>query len=245
MALHRSAGSRREDGFTLIEALVALAVVAMVVLTFLGIRTEALVDATWARNWRLAREIAEERMSEIQAGGHESPPQSGQEISLEEKYAKYWGYKVVIGETDVGDAETEIANLAAGEDEGASERNDWERNRELYRKAKSLGMSEMEYRDKVADDEEARKLEEKAPSETDLEDVGVIVYFPKVNADHEGDRDALMIKAKVSTLAISGMTPEQAKALAESRGETASGGSSGNGSLPSSSSGGSSGKGGG
>ncbi|MFO1078725.1 MAG: type II secretion system minor pseudopilin GspI [Planctomycetota bacterium] len=217
---------RRDDaGFTLIEVLVALAVVSMVVLTFLGIRTTSLVDATYARNWRLAREIADERMSELQAGAHESPPQSGNEVSLGDKYEDGWSYKIVVGETDVTDAETEVANLASGESDEATERNEWERSREQYRKAKSLGMSQQEYQDKLYDDETQRKLLEETPSETELVDVGVIVYFPKVNADREGDRNALMIKAKISTLAISGMTPEQAKSLAETRGEASGGGS--------------------
>ena len=49
------AGPRAERGFTLVEALVALAIVSMIVISYIGIRTTALIDATQARNWRLAR----------------------------------------------------------------------------------------------------------------------------------------------------------------------------------------------
>lgn len=207
----------REDGFTLIEALVALAIVAMVVLTFLGIRTTALIDASYARNWRLAREIAEERMSELQAGHHEVAPESGQVISLEDKYAEGWSYKIVIGESSVAEVESD---LAAGEDGVASERAEWEQNREQYRKARAEGMSYMEYQDKLYEEENERQREERAPSETEFEEVAVVVYFPKLEPDHPGEQDSLMIKARVSTLAISGLTPEQAQAMAQARGQS-------------------------
>ncbi|MCA8953799.1 MAG: prepilin-type N-terminal cleavage/methylation domain-containing protein [Planctomycetes bacterium] len=210
----------REDGFTLIEALVALAIVAMIVLTFLGIRTTALIDATYARNWRLAREIAEARMSELQAGHHEVAPESGQSISLADKYEDGWSYKIIVGESAVADAESEIADLAAGGEGEASERSEWERGREDYRKARAEGLSYQEYQDKLYEEQTARDLEEQAPSEDDVEEVAVIVYFPKLDAEHEGEQDALMIKARISTLAISGLTPRQAQAVAESRGQT-------------------------
>ena len=48
----------------------------------------------------------------------------------------------------------------------------------------------------------------------------MVVYFPKFDPDYEGQKEALLIKARVSTLAISGLTPDQANALSRSRGET-------------------------
>lgn len=205
-------------GFALIEALVALAIVALVVITFLGIRTEALVDATHARNWRLAREIAEEKMSELRAGARETPPQSGMEVKLD-KYDG-WSFKILIGETSVSNEESLIADAAAGEDTAASERAEWQRDREQYRKASSQGLSYAEYQDKLMEEEAQRKLEDKAPTETDFEEVAVVVYFPKLNAEYEGEKDSLMIKSRVSTLALAGLTPEQAEAVAAAKGET-------------------------
>jgi hypothetical protein len=64
-------------------------------------------------------------------------------------------------------------------------------------------------------------MEEKAPSEDEVEEVGVVVYFPKMDADYEGERDSLLIKARLSTLALSGLTPKEATVLAESKGEAA------------------------
>jgi type II secretion system protein I len=210
--------AQRASGFALIEALVALAIVALVVITFLGVRTEALVDATHARNWRLAREIAEEKMSELQAGARETPPQSGVEVPLE-KY-EHWSFKIMIGETSVSEVESQLADAAAGENTEASDRAEWQRDREQYRKASAKGLSYTEYNDKLIEEEAARKLEEKAPSETEFEEVAVVVYFPKLNADYEGEKDALMIKSRISTLALAGLTPEQAEVVAAAKGET-------------------------
>ena len=61
-------------GFTLIEALVAMAILAVVVIHFLGTRTNALIDSAEARNWRTARELAEHYLSEIAAGALELRP---------------------------------------------------------------------------------------------------------------------------------------------------------------------------
>ncbi|MCA8973796.1 MAG: prepilin-type N-terminal cleavage/methylation domain-containing protein [Planctomycetes bacterium] len=210
-----------EAGFTLIEALVALAIVATVVISFLGIRTKALVDTMYARNWRLAREIAEERMSELQAGAHDTPPESDQEISLADKYEEGWSYKVVIGESAVADVESNLAEMAAGDDSAASERAEWEQNRERYRKAQASGLSSREYEDRLFEEAE-RRLEDTPPTETDFEEVAVVVMFPKLDPDQPGERDSLMIKARVCTLAISGLTPEQAEARAEALGQSSS-----------------------
>ncbi len=210
----------REDGFTLIEALLAMMIVALIVISFLGVRTHALIDATQARNWRLAREIAEEKMSELRAGALEVAPQSGNTISLAEKYEEGWSYKVVIGESAVADLEGELANEAGADDSGRTERLEWQRNREDYRRANQKGLSYSEYQDQRAEEDYRQRMEEKAPSETDFEEVAVVVYFPKLNPDYEGQKDYLVVKAKLSTLALSGLTPEQAEAVAQAKGES-------------------------
>lgn len=207
---------QRQAGFTLLEAMVAMAIVAMVVLSFLGIRTTALVDATQARNWRLAREIAEERLSEVQAGAFETPPRSGEELPLE----KYPGFslKFVIGETAIGQLETELADSAAAEDEGAGDRLAWQRNREQFRRASSKGLSAIDFQEQQLAAEEQRRREEKPPSETEFEEIAVVVYFPKLNATQPDQRETLLIRARLSTLALSGRTPDQAAALAAAQG---------------------------
>ncbi|MFN7587450.1 MAG: prepilin-type N-terminal cleavage/methylation domain-containing protein [Planctomycetota bacterium] len=207
-----------ERGITLLEALVAMMLMALVVTSFIGIRTDALVDATQARNWRLAREIAEEKMSELQAGARETPPENGSKVTLE-KYEGF-SYKIVIGEAGVADIESEIATSSAGEDPEARDRADWQRRREDYRRASERGLSAMELSEQRAEDVNMR-LAEKTPSETDFEEVAVVVYFPKIGASYEGEEDTLLIKARLSTLAIRGYTPQEAQQEGSTRGTSA------------------------
>ncbi len=215
-----------EGGFTLIEALVALGIVATIVISYIGIRTTALIDATQARNWRLAREIAEEKMSELQAGAREVPPTSGETVKLPD----YEGFefKIAIGESEVADIEAEVGAAAAGNSEEANERVDWQRDREDYRRAQSRGLSAADYQDKREEDV-ATRLAEKAPSATEFEEIAVVVYFPKLDPEYPGQKDALLVKARMSTLALSGLTPEQAAAIAVSKGQTPESGAGGSG----------------
>ena len=209
----RNGGSQDpEAGMLLVEALVAMVIVAIVTISYIGIRTDALIDATRARNWRLAREIAEEKMSGLKAGAHEIQPESGQIIPID-KYEGF-SFKIVLGETGVADVEAEVANEAAGDDTEARDRIEWDRNREDMRRANDRGMNQQEYEDSQFDDIEER-LAENAPNETDLEEVAVVVYWQKLDGDFPGQQEALLIKARISTLAISGMTPDQAMTMQE------------------------------
>ncbi len=232
MAPHRMVRRRCVDqaGFTLIEAIVAMMIVAMVVIEYIGIRTSALIDATEARNWRLAREIAEEKMSELQAGARETPPESGELVRIE-KYEGF-AYKIVIGESAVADVEAEAAQSGADSGSPAGERLDWQREREDYRRAREQGISRSEYDDKRAEDDYRLRSAAKAPSATDFEEVAVVVYFPKMNGDYEGQQDNLLIKARLSTLALSGLTPTQAETLAASNGKAVSAPVDGGGGIP-------------
>lgn len=211
-----------EGGFTLLEAVVALAIVAMVVIGYLGIRTSAVADGLEARNWRLAREIAEEHLSEVLAGALETPPQSGIEQRLDEKYPDF-SYQIVIGESAIGELEAQIATEAAEEDPQQRDRSEWQQNRDTFRKASSRGLTALEYQDQLAAEEYERRIDSKAPSETEFEQVAVVVFFPKLNARFEGQRESFIIKSKISTLALSGLTPEQARQIAESQSGEAGG----------------------
>jgi type II secretory pathway pseudopilin PulG len=210
---------RSEAGFTLIEALVALMIVAMVVIEYIGIRTTALIDATQARNCRLARELAEEKMSELQAGARETPPESGTEVNIE-RY-KGFSYKIGVGESEVAKLEGEVGTNAAGENTQANDRLEWQHDRESYRKASAKGLSYTDYNDKLLADDYQRKMAEEAPSADKFEEVAVVVYFPKMPPDYPDQKDSLLIKARLSTLALSGLTPKQAESVAQSKGQAA------------------------
>ena len=220
--MHRARCSpgHTENGFTLLEAVIALGIVALIVTGYLSLRTSALADGIEARNWRLAREIAEEKMSELLAGAHETRPQSGVPVPLEEKFRGF-SYQILIGETAINELESSIASANAEQEEGAGDRAQWQRNRDLFLKASARGQSYFEYQDKIAQEEEQR--EAKAPAETEFEEVAVVVFFPKLDAKYEGQKESFVIKAKVSTLALSGLTPDQAKQVAESKGQAAAG----------------------
>jgi len=235
----RGIGSSGERGFTLLEVMVALAIVALVVTSFLGIRTTAVAEAIEARNWRLAREIAGEKMSELQAGAREVPPQSGEEVPVEKTPG--FSYKILIGETAIGEQESQAASEAADENKETGDRDQWQLSRDKYRKAAAQGKSEADYEQQLRDQDYQRTLEEKVPDENQLEDVAVAVYFPKINGTQPGQKETFMLKAKASTLALSGLTPDQAKvradAQANSPGDNSSGGSGSSGSSNNSSSG--------
>ena len=235
-------GNSSERGFTLLEVMVALAIVALVVTSFLGIRTTAVAEAIEARNWRLAREIAGEKMSELQAGAREIPPQSGEEVPVEKTPG--FSYKIVIGESQIGELESQAASDAADENKESGERDQWQLSRDKYRKASAQGKSEADYEQQLRDQEYQRTMEEKVPDESQLEDVAVAVYFPKINATQPGQKEQFVLKAKASTLAISGLTPDQAKVRADAQGNANGSGdsSSGSGSSGSSNGSGSAGK---
>ncbi len=228
----------KQAGFTLLEAMVAMAILSVVVLHFLGQRTEAMIDASEARNWRLAREFAQEYLSELEAGAREMPPEN-RLIHQIEKYPGF-SFQFAIGESSISDVEGSLAGSYDDDaPEGVSSRSnrlEWQRERNTLRKAKSQGQSYMEYTDSLVDEE----LEEKAPSETEFEEVAVIVYFPNVRPSEtdSNPESNFMLRRRISTMALQGLTPEQAEVVSESMGEGSAGGStgsegSGTGMLPS------------
>lgn len=213
MRIHRH---RSESGFTLLEALVAIALLAMVVLHFLATRTEALKDAADARNRRVAREIAAHQLSILRAGAHELPPENRVMLEAGDDYPNF-RYQILIGESAISEAESDMAEgYGDDEDEERADRLEWQREREMLRSARFEGLSFTEYEDRLLEEE----LEVRIPSEDEFEDVAVVVYFPDVlRRDVDVPVDAtFMLKAKISTMAIEGLTPEQAEVVAESRG---------------------------
>ncbi len=98
----------RQSGFTLIEAVIAIAILALVALSMLGLRTDAIIDATEARYWLIAREQAQMILSELTAGHREMPPENGTIYPVPgfEEDQNNWWYEVAIGEEFISDVET-------------------------------------------------------------------------------------------------------------------------------------------
>jgi len=207
-----------QSGFTLIEVVVALGILSFVILTFLGTRTEALIDATEARNWRLAREIAQQVLSELQAGARETPP-DGTIVSIEKHEG--FTYQILVGEDVIADHESEsMDSWATDPNDNRSDRMAWQRERDDMRRARQKGQNLRDYRESLRQEELDLEKENEVPSEDELEEVLVVVYFPEVRPDDEGQRGeaSFKLRAKVSTLAIEGLTPEDATEMARARG---------------------------
>jgi len=228
---HRRVTGDSQGGFTLLEVLLASAILVATILVFLGIRTEAIVDANEARSWRLAHELAETVLSELKAGAHEHERETGDEITFED-YPDFRA-EIVIGEAEISNYEAEAAEDLAWTSESASnarERLNWQQERDALRAARQQGISYQDYQDQQVAERLNGDEEETAPSEDELEDVAVFVYFPKADPedDSPGDEDQYVLKAKVSTLAIKGWTPDRAQDYAE-RNNLPVGGSGGGG----------------
>jgi prepilin-type N-terminal cleavage/methylation domain-containing protein len=222
-----------QSGFTLIEALVALAIVALVVTTCLMFRTGSLVDANEARNWRVAREVASEILSELRAGAREEPPdyQMGRAPIPKMRDVPDWSYQIVIGTDKIseieGDLESEGESDAEGSQNSASDRREWQRERNDLRKARQQGKSYYEYREKSDLEEEDRLArDDLPPSEDEFEDVAVFVFFPNARLvqGQGGKFSHFVLKATLSTMALEGLTPEEAEIQAESQGTSSEGG---------------------
>ena len=216
--MRRTPGQARGAGFTLVEVVVAMLILAIFLLSMHGSRVDALVDATEARDWRLAREIAEEMLSELRAGAREMPPTSGHEIKLE-KYPE-WSYRFLIGEAAIADFEASMASendATTGSTTG--DRLAWQRQRDQMRTAQQKGLSLDQYQENQL----KSTTEEKPPSEDEFEDVAIMVHFPISRASRAAEkiRDTFTLKAKVCTMAIQGLTPERAEAWAKANGKNA------------------------
>lgn len=223
-------GSDRESrapaalGFTLVEVMVAVTVLGIVLLSLMVTRSQAMADAVQARNWRLARSIAEEQLSKLQAGGNEFRPEPS---AVDVQGYPGFRYVVLIGEQAIANAESDIDSRSVQDDAKSSERRLWQRERDDLRTARQKGVN--------VDDLRRQQLEEQTkpdavPAEDEFEEVAVIVYFPNVSLSDDGTKaeETFTLKSKVSTLAINGLTPQQAEALAAQKGVPLSSNASGN-----------------
>lgn len=204
------------SGFTLIEVAIAMAILSLVVLGSIAMRTGALTDAQEARDWRVAREIAEELLCELRAGARELPPTSGQEAKVE-KYPSFT-YRFLIGETAIADYEASTASeLDASTGGSTGDRLAWQRQRDDLRVAQQKGVSLQQYHET----QDQLNQEEKLPTEDDYEDVAIVIEFPirRIERLAEKSFDTFTLKAKVCTMALQGLTPEKAEAYQKAKGK--------------------------
>ncbi|MEE2887314.1 MAG: prepilin-type N-terminal cleavage/methylation domain-containing protein [Planctomycetota bacterium] len=205
-----------EAGFTLLEAMIALAIVAMVVTSVLAVRTNSLIDASEARNWRVAREVAQEILSELSAGARDEPPEYNMQPAPipSMKSVKKWSYQIVIGQERIASIEADIDSEMSDNDNEMVDRRNYQRERDDLRQARQKGMSFFDYREQaqIEEDERLESEEDIPPSEDEFEEVAVFVFFPNVRPG-QSEFGHFVLKSRISTLAIEGLTTEQAESL--------------------------------
>lgn len=206
----RRVGQGDDAGFTLLEVLVAMAVLAIATLTLTGMRTTSIIDAAEARNARIAREIATRVLSEVEAGVLRAYDMRGVRHEVED--LPYFTWRIVIGEGEIQEAETELTEMAASEsgrdeDQRLNDRQQWLNRRREVNRARELN--------KPIDDLETQELEvDESPDEDTIEEVAIFVYWPtmKPKTDNEDEEGIFRLRGQVTTLALSGLTEEQAEA---------------------------------
>jgi prepilin-type N-terminal cleavage/methylation domain-containing protein len=201
-------------GFSLLEVVIALAVLAIALLSLTALRTESLVTAAEARNLRVARSLADRVISEVKAGLLRAYDVRGQ-VQTDEQFAAF-SYKILVGELAIQQeesAETEATADASGLDSDYRrlERLRWLQQRQDIRKARELKVPTHELtKDEVKEPD--------VPDEETFEDFAVFVYYPSYR--EEGKSEVYRVRSRTTTLALSGLTSEQAN---ERKGRTSGG----------------------
>ena len=197
-----------ESGFSLLEVLVALVVLAIAILTLSSLRTESIGTSAEARNLRVARHIAVQVLSEVEAGTRRCYDERGREQTLE--HLPMFRYKIVIGEAEIQEEESNLLEQEAETtDSEASERKverlEWLNRRSDILRARKQGID--------YDDLETQELEEDdSPDADTVEEIAVYVFWPKARLTEEGDNIAYYrLRGRATTLALSGLTEEQAE----------------------------------
>lgn len=200
-----------QSGFTLMEVLVALAIMAMAMLSMIGLRSESLVQSTEARNLRVASALATQILSEVQAGMYRA-----YDLANEDQYVEgfeKFPWRLLIGE---GAIQEELSIQAEREAESGDqdmiqrqERMDWLQKRALSRKSRLQGISTSQLEDQELEPDET-------PDDQTFEEIAIIVdYFAPSKKE---DRADFMLRGRATTLALNGLTTEQAEEMNKSEG---------------------------
>ncbi len=199
-----ASSDRGHAGFTLMEVLVALAIMSMAMLSLIGLRTESLRQATGARNLRIAAAIATQVLSEVQAGMYRAYDLKDEDQTVE--HFEQFPWRILVGE---GAIQEELAYRAEQEADSGDDRMiqrqdrlNWLQRRSLSRRARQKGVSTAELEDQDLEPDDS-------PDDQTYEDVAIIVvYFAPGEKSGQGD---FILRGKATTLALNGLTSEQAK----------------------------------
>ncbi|MFQ5503496.1 MAG: prepilin-type N-terminal cleavage/methylation domain-containing protein [Planctomycetota bacterium] len=197
-----------DAGFTLLEVLIAVAILSMALLTMTALRTESLVTATEARNLRVASALADQYLSEVAAGEHDIHEFQGIEEAVVDRFPhgdfENFRWMVLVGEARIQEEITKQAEYAADSsgtdaDYRALDRLHWLEERRNSERAQENGG--------LLEDEEEEVEEDDTPDEDTFEDVAVFVYYPSPRS--KSGTGICVRRSRVTTLALSGFTLEQ------------------------------------
>ncbi len=197
----------QEEGFTLLEILVAFAILSIALLSLVGMRTDGLMKSAEARNLRIASSLAQEVLAEIRAGQRDA----WEMRSIDHPFDKYpdFSFRVYIGEAEIGGRESSLAEQQADAEDGSDadrkrkDRLDWLQYRRDSKRATKTGTDIDEL-----DNDEEKTEEVDSPDEETFEELGIEIRYPSpLNPDNFS---FFMLRSRVTTLALSGLTPEQA-----------------------------------
>ncbi len=95
-----------------------------------------------------------------------------------------------------------------------TDRRNFQRERDDLRRARQKGMSYFDYREQTDIEESERRDSEEdiPPSEEEFEEVAVFVFFPNVRPE-QSELGHFVLKSRISTLAIEGLTTEEAASI--------------------------------
>ncbi len=203
----------KKNGFTLVEALVAFAILVLATVGMIWSRTKAVEQAVEARNLKLAIKIAVETLDTLKAGLNQEELLNLNEWREVEGLPDFY-VRVISGEDDISDFERVRAEESDDELRlqrlNLSERLKYER--EFEREQNSVSG------DRAGGNEE----EEKPIDEDTFEEVVIVVRYPTTDfKKHPDGIGEYVLRARISTLALSGLTPEEVE---ERQGEKNQGG---------------------
>ncbi|MEZ5987896.1 MAG: prepilin-type N-terminal cleavage/methylation domain-containing protein [Planctomycetota bacterium] len=209
MRAHPTTPARRAAGFTLVEILAALMILALALIPLMGLRMGSVETSVEARNKRIAAGIAQQVLSEIQAGLHRAWELRHERHPFEGFNGFTW--EVLIGETEIQNVLSahaeEEANVQDSDDAYRRlERWQWLEDRMNRKRASRLGVD-------VDQAEDMETEVDDTPDEDTVEEVAVMVsYFSPLRRDGQG---LFLLRGEATTLALSGLTSEQAKELSK------------------------------